>query len=54
MTKTKQICPICGSELTEQNVARKYWLHNKPLRLDYAGRVTCQKCMEWIENTEWD
>jgi hypothetical protein len=47
-------CPICNNELTGENVATKYWLEHKPIRLDYAGRIICQKCADWIDNTEWD
>jgi hypothetical protein len=54
MVLTKVICPICETELNTENISRKDWLAEKPIRLDYAGRAVCQKCADWIENTEWD
>lgn len=54
MTVLNKRCPICGVELGEHNISRKYWLKSKPIRVDAAGRALCQKCAEWIDNTEWD
>ncbi|SFR09708.1 hypothetical protein [Desulfoscipio geothermicus] len=54
MTLPNEHCPICEVQLNEENVARKDWLQDKPVRLDYAGRVLCEKCARWIDNTEWD
>ncbi|WP_347488960.1 hypothetical protein ABDB91_17500 [Desulfoscipio sp. XC116] len=54
MTMPNKICPICQAQLNGDNVSKKNWLEEKPIRLDYAGRAVCQKCADWIENTEWD
>lgn len=54
MVLKNKICPICETILDAQNVSRKEWLDDKPVKLDHAGRAICKKCADWLENTEWD
>lgn|GEM_PF-1491716 len=54
MLMPNDVCPICETKLDSQNVLRKEWLEDKPVKLDQAGRAICKKCADWLENTEWD